>query len=1106
LSIAVIFVTPGSSSWTVPTGLNAGDTVTVECWAAGSGGSGRVGTTFGSAGGGGAYASTSYTLTPTDIANGVVYTIGTGSNGTSGAASSAGGATSFSANNLNLLPLTRGDGAVVGTPGTLPPGWNFSGGSGLTFNVVATGIDPTMGLPYVDIQYIGTATGGNVALFFTDALQGLTTVTPSTAYTQSEYVQLVGGTASNFTGRLLINEYNGATYVTTVANTSFTLTSTLTRTTYSPTMGSTITGVQCSFNIDYTAGAAINATIRHMAPQFELGSSASAYKSTPGYTLAAGATGVTSATVAGAGGTTAASTGTTLFAGGAGAVYNANSSGGGGSGGPAGAGSAGNTSGQGGAADGSSVSGGAVKTTSPGNAGTSNSEGGGGGGGLKTASGTAGAGGQPGGGGGGASIATSTGGKGGDGQIRLTYSLSGTVVSNIHPNLSAWSNTTYTVGQRRSNNGQAYQCTTAGTSTAAPTGTGTGISNGGTSVWKWLSAIDYTTVQSWANALPSTLTQPVRGQLWNNGGITTTAGTAYLTLSGITTSNTNTITLTAAPGESFTDTLAGGSVALAAGQSNGVAFTFPAGTGGINYFDIETSNTFITGLQFIDTNSTSNCTQMAFGAVGNVVVRNCIFDGYGQPGGSTIIGYAGAGTGITLANCLIIDRAANPSTGSATIVMFSNPCIIANCTVYAPNSPTGVAGFQNQSTVTTPNVVSNSIFIGYTASNVINNSSTGTTAVDHSLFSNASLTGTGTTTGTGNLFSKTASNQFQSTTNDFRLKTGADAINAGAIDSTYIPTQDDIIGTARPQSSAWDIGAFEYINAGSVGTATGSSTASAIAGSAGTASATGSSTATAIAGSAGKGLATGSSTTAATSNFTAQSVGTTTGSSTATAIEAAQSIGAGSATGSNTASGAVGNRTAQSPATATGSSTTPGIGSNQTGSTGTATGSSTAGAIGLAQFKAVGSASGSSLMTGTAQGGASSIATATGISTTSATSISTARSVGSSVGTTVASAVSNAIEVTSGAATGSGSALGQSSNGYATLGSAAGGSTATAIGSSYFISPGTATAFGGSTAEAQAYSIRANSGQGSALSAGQATAIGFWTTQRRPLITWISRT
>jgi hypothetical protein len=47
---------------------------------------------------------------------------------------------------------------------------------------------------------------------------------------------------------------------------------------------------------------------------------------------------------------------------------------------------------------------------------------------------------------------------------------------------------------------------------------------------------------------------------------------------------------------------------------------------------------------------------------------------------------------------------------------------------------------------------------------------------------------------------------------DLSLLTGSPCIDTGI--ATVVP--DDVVGTARPQGSAYDIGAFEYIGVGGV--------------------------------------------------------------------------------------------------------------------------------------------------------------------------------------------------------------------------------------------------------------------------------------------------
>lgn len=65
--------------------------------------------------------------------------------------------------------------------------------------------------------------------------------------------------------------------------------------------------------------------------------------------------------------------------------------------------------------------------------------------------------------------------------------------------------------------------------------------------------------------------------------------------------------------------------------------------------------------------------------------------------------------------------------------------------------------------------------------------------------------------GTAGVTQCTYSSEFQNVndaTRDFRIKAGAAQINTGTTDSTNTPA--DIVGTSRPQGSAYDVGAWEY--------------------------------------------------------------------------------------------------------------------------------------------------------------------------------------------------------------------------------------------------------------------------------------------------------
>ena len=66
--------------------------------------------------------------------------------------------------------------------------------------------------------------------------------------------------------------------------------------------------------------------------------------------------------------------------------------------------------------------------------------------------------------------------------------------------------------------------------------------------------------------------------------------------------------------------------------------------------------------------------------------------------------------------------------------------------------------------------------------------------------------------GTSGVTQTTYGNEFQDVndaTRDFRLKAGAAQLDTGTTDITHAST--DIVGTARPQGAAYDVGAWERV-------------------------------------------------------------------------------------------------------------------------------------------------------------------------------------------------------------------------------------------------------------------------------------------------------
>jgi hypothetical protein len=394
------------------------------------------------------------------------------------------------------------------------------------------------------------------------------------------------------------------------------------------------------------------------------------------------------------------------------------------------------------------------------------------------------------------------------------------VVSNIFYNLAPWASGTFVVGQRCSNAGNAYQCSTGGTSTAAPTGTSSIINNGGTAVFQFLSAVNFTSLQAWANALPTTLTSSVVAQVWNTGPITTTAGTPFLTLSGHTTTPTNSITILAPPGDSFAAPLFSNPAApLNFNSAIGVTFILPATAGNTNYFQINDDNVTVGPyLQFQDPLATSNSAIIQFANLNAGAITGCLFSGFGQTNTAPVVT---GGTQSTITNCLFIDNA-NVSTFGVTFYAYATNTTFANCTFVAPNSPSNTcAGFLNQTASGFAMTATNCVFIGYSASFVFTPPSGSATATsNYCLYSAGVNGGFNITLGPGNIFSQTAAATFVAASSNFRVPSSSAAVNAGTTDTTDIPQSNDIANQMRP-SGQWTIGAYQFTNSAEVGSAAG---------------------------------------------------------------------------------------------------------------------------------------------------------------------------------------------------------------------------------------------------------------------------------------------
>ena len=174
----------------------------------------------------------------------------------------------------NYVRNPRVEGAVVGTPGTLPTFWvsqDSPAQPGITRQVVATGIDTRTGLAYVDVRVSGASAIGNSWLHIEPTYWQI--AAPGDTFTNTAWLALVGGSTinapmgtfyyvSNFDTGGSINVVIGPTLSATL--TAFGTTNT------TPVSASYVSGGFLAWG--YTAVGAVDFTIRIAACQLERGS------------------------------------------------------------------------------------------------------------------------------------------------------------------------------------------------------------------------------------------------------------------------------------------------------------------------------------------------------------------------------------------------------------------------------------------------------------------------------------------------------------------------------------------------------------------------------------------------------------------------------------------------------------------------------------------------------------------------------------------------------------------------------------------------------------------------------------------------------------------
>jgi hypothetical protein len=172
----------------------------------------------------------------------------------------------------NSIRNNTGQGAVAGTPGTLPTNW--TGGTtvdNLTREIVGTGTEN--GINYIDVRYSGTSgAAGNLTVLTFDALNFITAANAQT-WTGAAYFKLVAGTLTNVILLSLTVRYNDSSGLSlTSQNSAFTPTASLERVTNTFTAANASTAfVAATLVANFTNDLPVDFTLRIGLPQLELG-------------------------------------------------------------------------------------------------------------------------------------------------------------------------------------------------------------------------------------------------------------------------------------------------------------------------------------------------------------------------------------------------------------------------------------------------------------------------------------------------------------------------------------------------------------------------------------------------------------------------------------------------------------------------------------------------------------------------------------------------------------------------------------------------------------------------------------------------------------------
>jgi hypothetical protein len=168
----------------------------------------------------------------------------------------------------NLLRNPRCEGAVIGTPGTLPTFWSFAGTLGLSTAVTGTGVED--GLAYVDIRFFGTPTSTGTVQVNHDVASP---ASDGQVWTYSLFSRVSAGSLANVGNATL-----AATAGTGTTNATYTLASAAlgtTRRSSTVTAAGGASSIIVRWRLAVTSGQPVDVSVRFAGVQLEQGPAAS---------------------------------------------------------------------------------------------------------------------------------------------------------------------------------------------------------------------------------------------------------------------------------------------------------------------------------------------------------------------------------------------------------------------------------------------------------------------------------------------------------------------------------------------------------------------------------------------------------------------------------------------------------------------------------------------------------------------------------------------------------------------------------------------------------------------------------------------------------------